>query len=365
MILGAVGDALGFPVEAGVAERVDGFIEWRMGKELVREGEYSDDTQLSLAVARSIWDGRFHPEYFAYVELPLWVYYQRGAGRSTMKAAMNLFSPRIQWYSNYYVGYDDAGGSGGAMRVFPIFLKVSTESVVEDTFKSVMITHGHSAAFAGAFVLLSAFRAERELSSILSSLDELTSELEEMKSVPEISKWARERKGDFWKRLEEELEKARRMLSMIDEIPSYGEYCDIVGEKKHPGMGTTTALCAVYLYLKLSAREAIFTAANERGTDTDTIASMVGNLFRESEEELEDLVEKVQDSRYIALLEKSEGKRREVDRNAVRSWAMEYEKGLKEGKLPSKHPIFGKLELLEDRGKRRMFRTEEGQSVLL
>ncbi len=59
----AYGDALGFPVESGALEKVDGLTGWidKDGFE-IEAGEYSDDTQLTLSTARSIKEGRFDPE---------------------------------------------------------------------------------------------------------------------------------------------------------------------------------------------------------------------------------------------------------------------------------------------------------------
>ncbi len=366
MILGAVGDALGFPVEAGAVESIERFVSWKLKGEVVKEGEYSDDTQLTLATARSIWNGRFHPDYFAYVELPLWIYYQRGAGKSTKKAAMNLFSMRIQWDGNFYIGYEGAGGSGGVMRIHPIVEKIkSDEDMVEDIFKNIMITHGHPMAFAGAYLVAAASRSERNLEAVSEKFNRLSKLVEDLlNGSQEISRWLKERKNDFVRGFQSEVEKLSRLLNLVSEASGYSEYCSLVGEKNHPGSGRGVSLCAVYLYLNFKPRDAVFKAANEKGTDTDTIASIVGNLFRHSGD-LDDLSSKVQDRCYIEFLEKFEGRERYSDRKEIRDWAMEYENRLKKGQIPTSHPIFGGLELVESRGKRNFFKTEEGQTILL
>ncbi len=366
MVLGAVGDALGFPIEAGVVEKVNGFVSWSLNGELIKEGEYSDDTQLTLSTARSVWNGRFHPEYFAYVELPLWVYYQRGAGQSTRKAAMNLFSLRIQWNENFYMGYEKAGGSGGVMRIYPLVVKIKDEAaLIEDVFKNVMITHGHPLAFVGAYLFVVALKSKRNLDEIAFSFCNIIEGLESsLKSLPEISRWLKGRGDSFFPELRREALHIKELLIKSSEVSSYSEYCKVVGEKDHPGSGRGVSLCAVYLYLNFRSRDAIFKAANERGTDTDTIASLVGNLFGKSEDLL-DLSEKVQDSMYILELSEEEGKERLVNRSEVRKWASDYEKGVRKGKVPRFHPVFGELEMIESRRKRRFFKTEEGQTILL
>lgn len=98
----AAGDALGWPQEMPRNTRgkcakahVD-FEEWtRRGggrfypyEEVIHSGEYSDDTQLTLAVARSrIHHGPAWWKAFTRIELPLWILYERGGGGATKRAA--------------------------------------------------------------------------------------------------------------------------------------------------------------------------------------------------------------------------------------------------------------------------------------
>src|SRR2546425_11219919 len=96
---GAIADAMGWVTEFIKAaedlhsrfkiEKIADFVSWdkQTGGRFnpytdhVGAGEYSDDTQLTLCVARSIGpDGRVDNEYFAKVELPAWLSYARGAG---------------------------------------------------------------------------------------------------------------------------------------------------------------------------------------------------------------------------------------------------------------------------------------------
>ena len=60
-----------------VGGRFNGYIDH------LAKGSYSDDTQLLLSVARSIKvDGTIDREYFSKIELPNWLLYARGAGRT-------------------------------------------------------------------------------------------------------------------------------------------------------------------------------------------------------------------------------------------------------------------------------------------
>src|SRR6266702_5785487 len=144
LLCSTIGDALGWPTEFlkpvyGHEPQfhlpVKDFVSWKKlvgGKwwgyeERIEQGEYSDDTQLTLAVARSIAEtGQFEPERFAYEELPLWLQYERGGGRSVKTAARKLIGKNASWLRNFYkqndLNYRSAGANGAAMRNLPISL---------------------------------------------------------------------------------------------------------------------------------------------------------------------------------------------------------------------------------------------------
>ena len=135
----AAGDALGWPQEmrgsirgnpANMSAHVE-FKEWtRRGggrfqpyEEVIHPGDYSDDTQLTLAVARSRTShGSAWWNAFTRAELPLWTLYERGGGGATKRAANEWASGRAPWKSHRHDSvrqYFAAGGNGVAMRVLP------------------------------------------------------------------------------------------------------------------------------------------------------------------------------------------------------------------------------------------------------
>src|ERR1700726_3631681 len=62
-------------------------------------GTYSDDTQLRLAVSRSIrGNGSFDVEAFAKIELTVWPTYALGGGLGTKAAASNLARRGVNWF---------------------------------------------------------------------------------------------------------------------------------------------------------------------------------------------------------------------------------------------------------------------------
>ncbi len=179
LLLSTVGDALGWPTEFlkplnGNGHKppfdvpVRSFVEWKKlvgGKwwgyeEKIAPGAYSDDTQLALAIARCITEtGEFEPERFAYEELPLWLQYERGGGKSVKTAARKLVGKNASWLRNFYkqgeLNYKEAGANGAAMRNLPIALANVTneERIIKDSFLNAIITHGHPRAILGAILL--------------------------------------------------------------------------------------------------------------------------------------------------------------------------------------------------------------------
>src|SRR6185312_15251942 len=176
LLLSTVGDALGWPTEFVNATNqhkipfqlpLQDFVEWKKlvgGKwwgyeETIPSGAYSDDTQLALAVGRCIADtGEFEPERFAYEELPLWLQYERGGGKSVKTAARKLIGKHASWLKNFYkqddLDYKNAGANGAAMRNLPIALaSVNNEPrIIKDSFLNAIITHGHPRAILGTIL---------------------------------------------------------------------------------------------------------------------------------------------------------------------------------------------------------------------
>lgn len=166
MLASAIGDALGWPNEfrfSTSSKRLkvnDFFIEWskRCGRypsydEKILPGEYSDDTQMILSVARSIIAGDWENIFFS-KELPFWLEYERGGGRALKKAAMSYKKGIKPWQTNYPHDYFSAGGNGAVMRILPHVITTAKGSNIDElmtnTIKDSIITHGHPRAILGA-----------------------------------------------------------------------------------------------------------------------------------------------------------------------------------------------------------------------
>ena len=319
----AAGDALGWPQEiawsvrggtAGVSPGLE-FRTWtrRSGgrfqpyDEIIRAGEYSDDTQLTLAVARSRTNhGADWWKAFKQVELPRWTIYERGGGGATKRAAQAWVAGSPPWRSDkadVVRRYFDAGGNGVAMRVLPHALFLAGQDdptiLVHDVVRDGAATHGHPRALVGAtacaYAAWSLVRRNQTL-GFGELLDLLIDERHGWGAFPYPERgggsWfaAANRVSDepyerLWGRTVDEmrqlLEKARNGIragaladdrTVLDDLGCFGHF---------KGAGTVTAAAAAYLAARHAAQPAqgVLRAAFERGADTDTLAAVTGGLL--------------------------------------------------------------------------------------
>ena len=320
MIALAAGDALGWPHESS-HRRLGGrggpattrFEDWerRSGgrffahREPIRAGEYSDDTQLTLAVARCrIHGGAGWWTCLTRHELPLWTLYERGGGGATKRAARCWVSNIRPWRQRNTKDIDRyfrAGGNGVAMRVIPHAIHCAEHSqpdaMLRDVLKDGAATHGHPRALVGAAAYAYAawwlLRSKRtlEFGEIVSVLLDDVSVWGAFPDGSSRSEWAHEARsvvGDYdeaWHRTVGEmcelLEKARHGLSagslsddarVLRGLGAFGSWS---------GAGTVCAAAAAYLTARYAASptEGVVRAAFATGSDTDTTAAMTGGLL--------------------------------------------------------------------------------------
>jgi ADP-ribosylglycohydrolase len=176
MLWAAYGDALGFITElcdentlkyrTGGKNYITELISWKRkiggmyGINIVLpQGCYSDDTQLRLAVCRSIQaNGKFDFETFSKIELPIFLAYGLGKGRGTKAAGESLRKDSIQWNTNFFKNttqdYLKMGGNGAAIRIQPHiwvgFNKLDDQSLISEIMRDTIITHGNPVAWVGA-----------------------------------------------------------------------------------------------------------------------------------------------------------------------------------------------------------------------
>ncbi|MDI6714154.1 MAG: ADP-ribosylglycohydrolase family protein [Thermodesulfovibrio sp.] len=343
LVYSAIGDALGWPTEFGrypniVQKRfgkyyITDYIEWEklIGgrywgyREKIKEGSYSDDTQLTLSVARCIDSyGDFDADKFAYSELPLWLSYERGGGKTIKTAARAIMQSKKEWFLNFYkrreIDYRYAGANGAAMRIIPIALvNVNNEKrLYSDSFKNAIITHGHPRAILGSMIYASAINlllketniSREKICDYLREVIETSSKF--LKDIEWIRTWIQEwdkgaTNGKFKEVFQQTRNEAKNYLDSIKkflllEDKNYYQLTRALGEYK--GSGISTVCVALYLFIKYidNPEQGIIKAVNMLGSDTDTIANFVGGLFGTYyglSVIRKDLKERLQDKDYI------------------------------------------------------------------
>ena len=326
--LSAIGDALGWITEFEKSqqslkekfgtERVENFYTWKKtvgGRfygfiDTIKAGSYSDDTQLLLAVARSIKkDGNLDHNYFAKIELANWLDYARGGGRTVKTAADKISRKSIKWFNNFYnfkvngenYDYKQSGANGAAMRVLPIALANlgNTEKIKEEIFCNSIITHGHPRAILGAMLYGYAvnqiivfkpedFNWENYITQI--GLDfPKKFELSFINKM-EIREWLKEWNKSSNKTFEsvyaetitETQNQLRFVYQSIKQNTPVQETLKKIGcfDPATKGSGIATVVAGIYLATKFHDKplEAVIQSVNALGTDTDSIAAFTGGL---------------------------------------------------------------------------------------
>ena len=315
----AYGDALGRISEltdkAGLKRRTAGKplcqpIRWkrRIGGisgviELLPIGCYSDDSQLRLATGRAIRPDGFDVEAFAKVELPVWLSYALGGGKSTSAASMNLAKAKVPWFANTFIGWTNSGGNGAAMRIQPHVWAAAApsypESFLLDVVRNAICTHSHPTALMGA-VLHALTLANTIDTGCLPTPDDLLKATRVAAELPKLMQNDREvasywratferEVGSFSKEWERTVAEAEEVIRKVRINPSSASsearYAEIIDrlrlrEKACRGSGLLTAVAAVGLtWCETQPEEALRIATNAIGTDTDTIATMAGAIL--------------------------------------------------------------------------------------
>ena len=327
--LSAIGDALGWMTEFEKTPdtvfnkfsvmKIEQFYDWekRVGGRFygfidkIKAGSYSDDTQLLLAVARSIKaDATIDNNYFAKSELTNWLDYARGGGRTVKAAAHKISRKSINWNNNFFTfkvkdenyDYRQSGANGAAMRVLPIALANvgNLEKIKEDIFSNSIITHGHPRAILGAMLYgycINQIIVNRpETFNWESFLINIGSDFQQKFKLPflvkpEFASWLKEWNQSSSERFEllyentvlEVQNQLRFLYQSIKQELSVQETLVKLGclSPNTKGSGTATVLGGLYFTLKFHNKPliAIIEAVNSLGTDTDSIASFTGGLI--------------------------------------------------------------------------------------
>lgn len=312
MLATAIGDALGWPNELRSKNKSkgtkdsDNFVVWirRNSKpcyhdEKILPGEYSDDTQLTLSVARSIIVGNWE-KFFSEKELVFWLRYERGGGRALLNAAKSYKEGLLPWQSKLASDYFNAGGNGAVMRILPHVIsqqKVqSSANLMTDIIKDSIITHGHPRAILGATCYAFALNYLLQKKTVL-GYGELVSAVIDGKKVwgayPNHNvffEWLNVANQylDYQKEWDNILSAMLTQLDYIRISLKKGLILDDTNVltqlgcfSKISGAGDVAILAAIYLASRYANNPVlgIKVPASSFGMDTDTIASITGGLL--------------------------------------------------------------------------------------
>ena len=274
-------------------------------EEPIQRGEYSDDTQLTLAVARArLVAGDSWWTVLTRTELPLWTLYERGGGGATKRAIACWLKGTSPWSGagRDVKRYFDAGGNGVAMRVLPhaIFYAGGDDPtpLIRDVIMDGVATHGHPRALIGAtayaFAAWWLLRTDRtirfgELVEVLLEGQKTWGTLPKKASPKNgwLDAANRQTSGGYealWSNVVAE------MTQLLEQVRA-GLAAGAIGDDdevlrgigcfgKAKGAGTISTAASVYLCARHAAQptQAVLKAAFAHGADTDTVAAMTGGL---------------------------------------------------------------------------------------
>lgn len=329
MKLSAIGDSLGwitefesniFDLERKYNRKfVDKFINWEKkvgGRfngyiDYIKSGSYSDDTQLILSISRSIeLNGAVNNEYFSKIELPSWLMYSRGGGRTLKNAALKLNRKSASWNNNFFsfkvgnenIDYRDCGANGAAMRILPIVLAnfYDKPKIYQEVFNNSIITHGHPRAIIGAllYAIALVYALDKDITNFepFEYLTEIGLNFKNIFSIENfknetiqiwINKWNEGSIEKFENVYNYVLDESLNFLRLIyfnikHNVSDHLTFNKIGGfDYSTKGSGIGSVILGIYLFCKYNndGLDGVFKAVNLLGSDTDTIAAFTGALL--------------------------------------------------------------------------------------
>ena len=274
---GAIGDALGRPMEGKSVERIRSIFpgevrdfiphrHWIGGP----EGTFTDDTEMTLCIAESYLEsGSLVPEDLA-ARFEAWELVGRGRGHTCIAGCENL-RRGLPWYESGIA----SAGNGAAMRAAPVGLANPTDTamLVHDAALSTVITHHDPMAVASA--VAQAFLVARLVNTPFGTLDvtDLMSELSTLLDHIDDPGHPERKPGA-----------SGHPVRLVDRILFVASNLDWPPDRlfamTHNGAFVLESLpAAIWCFLRTpeDSERVIVTAAN-MGYDADTVAAMAGNL---------------------------------------------------------------------------------------
>ncbi|MCI0383652.1 ADP-ribosylglycohydrolase family protein [Streptomyces sp. CNQ085] len=321
MVGAAVGDAMGWPYERrdrtrslpSLSQASGRFFPWqrlagsrfRPLPEDIGPGEYSDDTQMLIAVARArLTAGNDWLSWLKRVEWPFLLDYERGAGASVKRACRAWEKQGTAWgkRADDQEKYFNTGANGAAMRIAPHVIAHHESSfgvLATDVVQDATTTHGHPRALLGALVHAYALWVSLRQPAPLAYGWLIEATLDGLKDWREPVWQSLDRSwldaatqvfpGGYGRVWDETVQEVEELLGSARATVDDGALsAPSVFLKSHGltwtrtrGSGTLCAVAAIYLAARSAARpeRGIVIPARQDGADTDTLASMTGSLL--------------------------------------------------------------------------------------
>jgi ADP-ribosylglycohydrolase len=259
-----IGDALGMPFEGQTHHEIA--VQWnadypmldaRLGK-----GTYTDDTQMTIALAESLthcgkFNGRDAAQRFLTNYQP-----DRGYGMGT-RSVLQTLKIGTPWDQAASVIYPEGSfGNGAAMRVAPVglFYRNDPQQLRQAAENSAAITHTHPLGKEGAAV---------QAMAVALAANSDPDNFDPPRFIQQLTDFAREDRFPF-------PEQIAALAKLLKEDPALDEVADRLGNDVRAHHSVPTA---IYMFLSRpwSFKEAVAHAVL-LGGDTDTIAAMTGAI---------------------------------------------------------------------------------------
>ncbi|MBD3230322.1 MAG: hypothetical protein GF329_19240 [Candidatus Lokiarchaeota archaeon] len=292
----AVGDALGQPYEGFLRPKLE-----RLSNIISKyRGRYTDDTQLTLAIANALIEGKGFDRELLIKYFIKWLKEPPiGAGYGCLTAVRNMARGTMR--------PSNSGGNGTAMRVSPIGLfynqKEELPLLKKYAKESSILTHDHWAASAGALTVARAVAYVLNNKKI--DKDDLIDTLVSFINEPEFKEFPRHLKN-LKNYFDMPVKDALKDLGLKGVKEPYIEIFNapsIKGKGVISGYTLPTVLCSLYAFL-LSPSDYIKSVKEViiGGGDTDTTAAICGAIsgaYNGFESIPENLVDNLKDKDII------------------------------------------------------------------
>jgi len=149
MLGSALGDAIGAPFE--FMDRASTRAKFRMDGLENFKGKYTDDTQLTLALARALLEDEAHFQEAFGREIVKWL--EKGDNRYPGLTCLNAAQNLKEGIAPDKSGISNSLGSGAAMRIWPVGLLYDKNSIMLPAKKSSEITHANPCIYTSSSVI--------------------------------------------------------------------------------------------------------------------------------------------------------------------------------------------------------------------